>query len=167
MYLKIRFVVFATGLIYAALLLFLLLRAPLLDDVRRSLSRLDQQLGVPIPEKTYASNCKFDLENVWSQCDSFVICHTVGWYVKALILRDRWILWIISVAFELCEYSLQHHLPNFAECWWDHWLLDVLICNAIGIYFGLKTCHRYQIPLFDWRGTNATTAPFVFSQRRL
>lgn len=46
---------------------------------------------------------------------------------------------ILSVAFELAEYSLQHQLPNFAEassrlagyflhlltliilqCWWDH-----------------------------------------------
>jgi len=45
---------------------------------------------------------------------------------------------ILSIAFELAEYSLQHQLPNFAEvrgisqsfmlflknlmpqCWWDH-----------------------------------------------
>jgi phosphatidylserine synthase 2 len=22
--------------------------------------------------------------------------------------------------FEVMEYSLQHQLANFAECWWDH-----------------------------------------------
>ena len=44
--------------------------------------------------------------------------------------------WFISIAFELCEKTLQHWLPNFNECWWDSWLLDVAICNAIGIYTG-------------------------------
>jgi hypothetical protein len=44
--------------------------------------------------------------------------------------------WCISIAFELCEKTLQHWLPNFNECWWDSWLLDVAICNAIGIYTG-------------------------------
>ena len=26
----------------------------------------------------------------------------------------------ISVGFEIVEVSLQHVLPNFNECWWDH-----------------------------------------------
>lgn len=56
--------------------------------------------------------------------DLFVVAHTLGWFGKALILRDYWFCWIISIAFELCEYSLQHQLNNFAECWWDH----VCIC---------------------------------------
>ena len=25
-----------------------------------------------------------------------------------------------------------------AECWWDQWLLDVLLANGLGIYIGLK-----------------------------
>lgn len=44
--------------------------------------------------------------------------------------------WFISIAFELCELTFQHWLPNFNECWWDSWVLDVLVCNAIGIYTG-------------------------------
>ena len=44
--------------------------------------------------------------------------------------------WFISIAFELCELTFQHWLPNFNECWWDSWVLDVLVCNAIGIYAG-------------------------------
>lgn len=27
---------------------------------------------------------------------------------------------------------LQHMLPNFNECWWDSWVLDVLVCNSLG-----------------------------------
>ena len=39
----------------------------------------------------------------------------------------------------MLEYSLEHQLPNFAECWWDHWVLDVVVCNGLGIYLGIKT----------------------------
>ena len=42
----------------------------------------------------------------------------------------------MSIAFELCEKTFKHWLPNFNECWWDSWLLDVAICNAFGIYMG-------------------------------
>ena len=39
---------------------------------------------------------------------------------QALIVRDYWLLTVISVLFEVLEYSLEHQLPNFSECWWDH-----------------------------------------------
>jgi hypothetical protein len=52
--------------------------------------------------------------------DIFVVAHALGWYGKSLIVRDYWLCWILSVTFELLEYSLAHHLNNFAECWWDH-----------------------------------------------
>lgn len=39
---------------------------------------------------------------------------------QALIIRDYWLLTVISVLFEILEYSLEHQLPNFSECWWDH-----------------------------------------------
>ena len=45
-------------------------------------------------------------------------------FFQALILRDYWLLTVISVLFEVLEYSLEHQLPNFSECWWDH------VCNC-------------------------------------
>ena len=36
------------------------------------------------------------------------------------MIRDWWMCMIISVMFEFLEYSLEHQLPNFSECWWDH-----------------------------------------------
>lgn len=47
--------------------------------------------------------------------------------------------------FEICEYSLQHQLPNFAECWWDHLILDVLLCNWLGIWLGMKCCEFLRV----------------------
>jgi hypothetical protein len=34
-------------------------------------------------------------------------------------------------------------LPNFNECWWDSWLLDVAICNSLGGLGGTQ-CHAVQ-----------------------
>lgn len=52
--------------------------------------------------------------------DMFVLAHIVGWWGKAVILRDVYLCQIISVSFELMEYVLSYMLPNFQECWWDH-----------------------------------------------
>jgi len=40
--------------------------------------------------------------------------------LKTLILRDWWLCTVISIMFEILEYTLEHQLPNFSECWWDH-----------------------------------------------
>ena len=41
-------------------------------------------------------------------------------FLQGLILRDVFLLNILSIAFELMEYTLACQLPNFGECWWDH-----------------------------------------------
>jgi len=55
-------------------------------------------------------------------------------------VRDWTLLWVISVGFELMELTFQHMLPNFNECWWDSWILDVLVCNFAGMWGGMKVC---------------------------
>jgi len=73
--------------------------------------------------------------------DGFVANHFIGWYLKVttielsfcfkkrsnlflflktIVLRDSWICLVMSFLFEILEYSLQHQLSNFSECWWDH-----------------------------------------------
>ena len=39
---------------------------------------------------------------------------------QTLMIRDWWACTVVSVMFEFLEYSLEHQLPNFSECWWDH-----------------------------------------------
>ena len=56
-----------------------------------------------------------------------------------LIVQPYFFSPVISVMFEFLEYSLEHQLPNFSECWWDHWILDVLICNGGGTLAGIYT----------------------------
>ncbi|KZV66840.1 PSS-domain-containing protein [Peniophora sp. CONT] len=143
-------VVLGINLLYELALVFLIFQD--LGSARGMMTYLDPNLGKPLPEKSYAENCEFTLANVWDAIDIFCLAHALGWFGKALILRDYWFCWILSIAFEFAEYSLEHQLANFAECWWDHWLMDVLVCNWLGTYLGMKACQYFEVKPFTWRG---------------
>lgn len=89
--------------------------------------------------------------NIWDKMDWFVVFHLTGWWAKALVFRDYWMSFVLSISFEILEYSLEHQLPNFAECWWDHWILDAIICNGLGIWLGIKTLEFLEGKTYDWR----------------
>jgi hypothetical protein len=47
----------------------------------------------------------------------------------------------------------QHMLPNFNECWWDSWILDVALCNAAGEAPGcVKGAEGLGSGQMDWGG---------------
>lgn len=60
------------------------------------------------------------------------------------------ILWAISAMWEITEVQFAHLLPNFVECWWDALILDVIICNGIGIWVGLRICKLMEMREFKW-----------------
>lgn len=143
-------VVLGINLLYELALVFLLFQD--LKSAQGMMVLLDPGLGRELPERSYAENCEFSMANIWANVDVFCVAHALGWFGKAMILRDYWFCWILSIAFELAEYSLQHQLANFAECWWDHWILDVLLCNWLGTYLGIKTCQYFGVKPYTWRG---------------
>lgn len=61
---------------------------------------------------------------------------------QTLMIRDWWMCMIISVMFEFLEYSLEHQLPNFSECWWDHVCIHItaLTLGLLSHYLMLS-CH--------------------------
>lgn len=61
---------------------------------------------------------------------------------------------------EITEITFAHLLPNFIECWWDALILDVLICNGLGIWCGLKICKMLEMREYKWasiRDISSTT----------
>ena len=38
-----------------------------------------------------------------------------------------------------------HWLKNFNECWWDSWVLDVLVCNLGGMWVGMQADEIFLI----------------------
>lgn len=71
-------------------------------------------------------------------------------YQQAILIRHVGILWAISVMWEITEMTFAHLLPNFIECWWDALILDVLICNGLGIWCGLKICKMLEMREYKW-----------------
>lgn len=150
-------VVFGISILNMLAYTFLVFQTP--EDGRAILHMIEPRMGVPLPEQTYAEDCRIyvpnhpsgnPFANVYEKMDIFIIGHSLGWFIKSLLLRDFWLLHITSVLFELLEYSLAFQLPNFAECWWDHWLLDALGCNALGIYLGMLACRFMSLRKYDW-----------------
>ncbi|KAI0989098.1 hypothetical protein GJ496_002579 [Pomphorhynchus laevis] len=151
-----RFILSIT-VVYEIGLIFLLFQNN--DDVRHFLKYIDSNLGVPLTEKDYGGNCLIydsnyssdPWHNVRDKLDVFVIAHLLGWFVRALAFRDIVMCLICSAGFEFIEYTLQEQLPNFTECWWDHWILDFTICNGLGLYAGIITCDYLIMKQREWK----------------
>lgn len=102
-------------------------------------------------DKEYGVNCsQVTLERLWAHVDVFAYGHFGGWMFKAILIRHVGILWAISVMWEITEITFAHLLPNFIECWWDALILDVLICNGLGIWCGLKICKILEMREYKW-----------------
>ena len=67
---------------------------------------------------------------------------------QTLIFRDWWLTTVISVMFEFLEYSLEHQLPNFSECWSVCWL-SVVVCYHRGEF--LLLIRQFWIIRKLWR----------------
>eukprot|EP01089_Gocevia_fonbrunei_P015768 TRINITY_DN4708_c0_g1_i1.p1 TRINITY_DN4708_c0_g1~~TRINITY_DN4708_c0_g1_i1.p1 ORF type:complete len:448 (-),score=75.30 TRINITY_DN4708_c0_g1_i1:178-1377(-) len=132
------------------------------DDVRAFLKWFDPNLGKPLPERSYADQCELytpddpvsSFRNLMDTVnDEFILAHLFGWFGKALLLRDTYLCFFMSLLFEVLEYTLEHQLANFAECWWDHLILDIIVCNTIGIMSGMWVCRNLlKMKEYDWTG---------------
>jgi len=147
------------GVLYLIALVFLLFQT--LSDARAMMGYLDPRLGKELPERNYATNCELYTPNdptssfrhLWDTInDEFILAHFIGWWGKTVLIRDASLCWILSILFEFWELTFEHMLPNFKECWWDHIILDILVCNGLGIWLGLKTCRYLQMKEYDWTG---------------
>ena len=106
----------------------------------------------PYEERTYATDCRvmtpeqpFLFQNVKNTVlDEFFVAHVLGWFGKALAIRDWHLLWAYSILFEVMEVTFMHWLKNFNECWWDSWVLDVLVCNLGGMWVGMQATKYFS-----------------------
>jgi phosphatidylserine synthase 2 len=178
-------VVTGVAVLYLMALVYLLFQSA--EEARQLLRYFDSSLGVEPPERSYATDCRIytpgesvevlggwlylPIKNVAEVAlnDRFVWAHFLGWWGKTLIFRDVYLVWSMSIAFEVLELSLQHLLPNFAECWWDHVLVDVFGANFIGIVLGMLTIRLFEMKQYDWTesGWNRERGPDTPPLKRL
>ncbi len=143
---------FAVAVIYEMILIAILFQNK--HDARQMMTFFDSSLGKPLVEKSYAADCTLSFDAVWSNIDMFVLSHFIGWAFKAVVIRDTPTLWVLSILWEFIEILFTHMLPNFAECWWDQWILDVLICNGLGIFVGQWVCKKLEMMNYHWKGVH-------------
>ena len=143
--------------LYALFIVYLLFQP--IGEARRMMKFFDKNLGEVLPEKSYADDCRiYTPENQESKffniidaaIDVHFVAHFLGWWFKMMIIRDVSMCWFCSLGFEILEVTFRHWLPNFWECWWDHLLLDLFGCNAIGIVLGALTCNYLYVKRFNW-----------------
>lgn len=153
-----RFVL-CCGVLYFLALVFLLFQSQ--SGARELMIYFDKTLFVPPDFTAYGHDCAiYDKENfpddpfhnLKHKMDGFVTAHFVGWVFKTLMIRDIWMTNVVSIMFEFLEYSLEHQLANFSECWWDHWILDFLLCNGGGIVVGMYIMRYLRNKEYNWRG---------------
>lgn len=105
-----------------------------LSEARKIFKFFSSELGEPLPEKSYADDCRVYTPenprglfiNVYEATfDIHFVAHLLGWWFKMMIIRDVKVCWICSIVFELLEITFRHWLPNFWECWWDHVSKDI------------------------------------------
>lgn len=150
-------VVMGMAVLYFMLLIFVLFLSA--DNARYLLTYIDPSLNKPLPERSYAEHCElytpddpvsrfrhlYDTVN-----DEFMFAHLLGWFGKAILLRESYLCWSLSIIFEILEVTFAHLLPNFAECWWDHIILDIFVCNWLGLYLGLKVMNYFRATPYTW-----------------
>eukprot|EP01004_Peranema_trichophorum_P003730 NODE_2701_length_1513_cov_50.327338_g2327_i0.p1 GENE.NODE_2701_length_1513_cov_50.327338_g2327_i0~~NODE_2701_length_1513_cov_50.327338_g2327_i0.p1 ORF type:complete len:476 (+),score=59.12 NODE_2701_length_1513_cov_50.327338_g2327_i0:75-1502(+) len=152
-------VVLGVALIYLIILVYFLFQP--VASARSILGFFDPSLNHPLPERSYASDCRIytpdnphsNFANIMDTLnDEFILAHILGHWGKGVMVRNWRICLALSIGFEIVEVTFQHALPNYAECWWDHVLIDILICNAVGCWLGLKTCAYFGAKDYNWVG---------------
>ncbi|PNT70751.1 hypothetical protein BRADI_2g17230v3 [Brachypodium distachyon] len=147
------------AVVYLVALTFLLFQNR--DDARQFMKHLYPDLGVELPERSYGADCRLYVPenpknkfiNIYDTLfDEFVVAHVLGWWGKAVMIRNQSLLWVLSIGFELMELTFRHMLPNFNECWWDSIILDILICNWFGIWAGMHTVRYFDGKTYEWVG---------------
>ena len=141
--------IFGLSVLYLFVMVFVLFQKR--SDVLEVIYIFDPSLrGFDIDWSEFTPDCSFKFANIWSRIDYFIPAHFFGWMYKALIIRNWGIVLACSVTWECTEMFFAHILPNFVECWWDIFLLDLLICNGLGMGCGMYLVHKLEVRAYHW-----------------
>lgn len=79
--------------------------------------------------------------------DVYTLIHLFGHATIGFATGDFMFAFRISFLFEFIELMYHDLIPNFKECFFDHFILDLLICNAIGAFLGVQLRKFYGVKI--------------------
>eukprot|EP00731_Ephydatia_muelleri_P001822 Em0001g1822a len=106
--------------------------------------------------------CALSFRSVWTKVDSSALHQTVCWMVKAIVVRDSSVLWVLNFLQALTETHVRTLLPPTANesgcsnssssscCWWQSLALDPFVFNAVGIHAGMYVCKKLEMMELQW-----------------
>jgi len=135
------------------------------DQGRNLLGYLDPSLNKPVTTEmhTYDDNCELEWSNIMDNFDHYYIVHLCNWFLASLVIRDSYILHFWQLLDEVVELSVQHILPHFRECWWDHIFCDILLSNIPAICAGMYFVRKLGLREYDWLGRAGTDSIWDWS----
>jgi hypothetical protein len=140
-------VIVVGSIVYACSLVLLTLKKNE-AEMHTALRAVDPSLS-PVPVVDLASECGISNIKV-ALFDVHVFTHFFGWFVTTLALRDVTFSWVCGFIWEILEGSLEYHVPELRECWWDKVFMDLLGCNNLGIFTAWLVMRYFKIEEFNW-----------------
>ena len=94
------------------------------------------------------------LVNTHREFNVYLLLHFFRWLTCSFIYRNRCILWINSILWELIQYCVASmavfNLQWTGQCWYDSIIFDVLVTNMLGIEFGYLVMQKTKVcQLYD------------------
>ncbi len=104
---------------------------------------------------------RFHCSTLRQYCELVIVCKSsINSYVSSIKSNNNTtdiglttaccFICLSSQSFFLIQLFFMHLLPNFAECWWDQVILDILLCNGGGIWLGMTVCHFLEMRTYHW-----------------
>lgn len=103
--------------------------------------------------------CALSFRNVWTKMDRSASYQTLCWAVKAMVVRDSGVLWVLNFLQGITEAYLKMLLAptpttttqgNEYGCWWQSMALNPLVFNALGIQTGMYVCKKLEMMELQW-----------------
>lgn len=101
----------------------------------------------------YVENCEFTLENFINDFYCiYAFAHFFGWFFSSFIARNLPFLMIWQLQDELVELSYKNIYYAFEECWWNSVIIDIFMCNIVGLLLGFFFLKWLGLEKFEFFG---------------
>lgn len=102
--------------------------------------------------KAWDLNCDLNSQDFLGKIDDYFLSHLGGWIFHTFYLKDWAMCWVWSLGTEILERTLSDWMLPFRECWFDSFIIDVILSNLVGMFIGFSIMKWFEVDQHDWFG---------------